>query len=183
MILIRRECQFVCLFGQWTGPLCRRMDMLQKSDTNYQPVWQSCYFDAANYVNVSIFYNGFNISEPTGNYGAPDWSPKLSVFPHGGRLMFRCEAVGEFIFHGPPVLLCSNGQWEPLPQRATGSVDFKPSSIHPSCEPLSDSAESNAQENLLYPPLLTYTTYKGTVAPYYDGRLFVYPGSDLHLGG
>ena len=37
----RRECQFVCLYGQWTGPLCRRMDsQLQLSGAHYQPVWQ-----------------------------------------------------------------------------------------------------------------------------------------------
>lgn len=177
----RRECQFVCLYGTWTGPLCRRMDMLHKSDTNYQPVWQSCYFDPANYVNVSIFYNGFNISESTGNYDTSDWIPKLTVFPHGSRLLLRCEEVGEYIFSGPPVLLCSNGQWDAVPVRA-GSNPEKPQSLQPKCEPLSDSVESKENENLIYPPLLTYTAYKGTVAPYYDGRLFVYPGSDLHLG-
>ncbi|XP_055345512.1 locomotion-related protein Hikaru genki-like [Paramacrobiotus metropolitanus] len=177
----RRECQFVCLYGQWTGPLCRRMDMLQRADPSYQPVWQSCYFDAGQpaYTNLSIFYNGLNISEPT------EQAPRLTVFPHGGRLMFRCEHVGEYIFQGPAVLQCANGQWEPLTFRDAANVAGIGSGAgitQPSCQPLSDSMESNVQEGRLYPPLLTYISYKGIVAPNYDGRLFVYPGSDLHLG-
>ncbi|OWA50277.1 Locomotion-related protein Hikaru genki [Hypsibius exemplaris] len=176
----RRECQFVCLYGQWTGPLCRRMDTLDRASTNYQPVWQSCYFDAANFVNVSVFYNGHNISEPLAVDESSNFSPKMTVFPHGGRLMFRCKEVGEFIFHGPPVMLCSNGQWEAIPQRA-GSHSAKIASGHPSCEAIPE-LESNLDEKIIYPPIVTYTAYVGTVAPYYDGRLFVYPGSDLHLG-
>ena len=153
---------------------------------------QSCYFDAANYQNVSVFYNGHNISEPvtmagSGSSPNPDdpaalYSPKMTVFPHGGRLMFRCREVGEFIFHGPPVMLCSNGQWEAVPQRAgSGSLNPRPQQQHPSCQAIPE-LESNLDEKEVYPPILTYTAYVGTVAPYYDGRLFVYPGSDLHLG-